>query len=315
MSQQDEIPTVELSPQALAFEQLLAEGRTPPTQLDSLRLSSERLHRGASEPEGVTYREVLANGVSAIWAQPSKMNNNFVLLHSHAGGSVTTSAAVDRKLAGHITTAVGVPALVLDYRRAPEHKYPAQLDDVEAAFEWLVSQGYEPKNIIAIGHSIGGFLSAAIALRLRDAGKPLPGAIVSISPWCDLQIANATIEANAPTDKLLSRQVLEFFRDAWVGGTGIALDDVRINLNRADLSGLPPTLVTWGTYEVLAGEDEEFATRLKDAGVPTETLPVPGGQHSYVWGAGRVPESDAAIAKIAQWLRSVLPINAGQSAG
>lgn len=300
--------TVELSPEAVAFAELLGAGGTPPTQLDILRNGSERLHQAASEPEHVTYREVLANGVPAIWAQPAVADDSFVLLHSHAGGSVATSAAVDRKLAGHIATAVGVPALVLDYRRAPEHKYPAQVDDVEAAFEWLLSQGYAADHIIAIGHSIGGFLAPALALRLRDAGKALPGAIVSISPWADLQIANASIESNAATDRLLSRQVLEFFRDSWIGGTDVAPDDLRINLNKSDLSGLPPTLVSWGTYEVLAGEDEEFAQRLKAAGVDTDVLPVPGGQHSYVWGAGRVPESDAAIAHIAQWLRSTLPI-------
>ncbi|NGO44460.1 alpha/beta hydrolase fold domain-containing protein [Streptomyces sp. YC419] len=79
--------------------------------------------------------------------------------------------------------------------------------------------------------------------------------------------------------------------------------DTRINLDRADLSGLPPTLVSWGTYEVLAGEDEEFAARVKDAGIDTATVVVPGGQHSYVYGAGRVPEVDAAIAQIGAWVR------------
>ncbi|WP_454860047.1 alpha/beta hydrolase [Promicromonospora soli] len=93
------------------------------------------------------------------------------------------------------------------------------------------------------------------------------------------------------------------FRDAWIGGTGIELTDTRINLNRADLTGLPPTLVSWGTYEVLAGEDEEFAARVKDAGIDTTTVVVPGGQHSYVYGAGRVPEADAAIAQIGAWIR------------
>ncbi|KQT68990.1 MULTISPECIES: alpha/beta hydrolase [unclassified Aureimonas] len=300
--------TVTLSPQAQAFEKLLGAGLTPPNEIEAVRIGAERLHLAASEPEGVTYREVDAKGVPAIWVQPKVADNAFVLLHAHAGGSVTTSAAVDRKLAGHIATAAGIPALVLDYRRAPEHKYPAQVDDVEAAFEWLLSQGYAAKNIVTIGHSIGGFLSAAVAIRLRDAGKELPGAVVSISPWCDLQIANPAIEANAGTDKLLTRALLEFFRDAWIGGTGIAFDDLRINLNLTDLSGLPPTLVSWGTYEILAGEDEIYAERLKAAGVATEVLPVAGAQHSYVWAAGRVPESDAAIAHIAKWLRSTLPI-------
>jgi epsilon-lactone hydrolase len=302
--------TIKLSPEALAFADLLAAGANPPDQIEIIRARSESLHGAASEPESVTYRDVDANGVPAIWVQPAVADDSFVLLHSHAGGSVTTSAAVDRKLTGHIASPVGVPALVLDYRRAPEDKYPAQVDDVESAFEWLLWQGYDAEKIITIGHSIGGFLAVAVALRRRDAGKALPGAIVSISPWCDLEIANPAIEENAETDKLLSRQVLEFFRDAWIGGTGVAADDVRINLNRADLSGLPPTLVSWGTYEVLAGEDEEFAARLKDAGVPAEALPVAGAQHSYVWAAGRVPETDRAIAQMAAWLRSTLPIAA-----
>jgi acetyl esterase/lipase len=196
-----------------------------------------------------------------------------------------------------------MPALVVDFRLAPEHKYPAQLDDVESAFNWLTAQGYSQEKVIAIGHSVGGFLSPALALRLRDEQKPMPGAIVSISPWCDLEIANETMVSNAASDKLLSKDLLEFFREAWIGGTGVAPDDVRVNLNRSDLKGLPPTLVSWGTYEILAGEDEIFARRLREAGVDTKVLPVPGLQHSYVHGAGRVPEADAAIAEIAAWIR------------
>ncbi|SDZ47746.1 alpha/beta hydrolase [Herbiconiux ginsengi] len=296
---------VELSPEAIAFENLLQSGGAP-TELDIRRNATENLHRAASEPEGVTYREVDANGVFGIWAEPVGANTDFVLLHSHAGGSVVTSAFVDRKLAGHIAKAVGIPVLVVDFRRAPENKYPAQLDDVETAFEWLLEQGYPSENIVTIGHSIGGFLSLAVALRRRDAGKSLPGAIVSISPWADLGIANDTIESNAETDKVLSRGLLEFFREAWIGGTETAADDPKVNLNASDLSNLPPTLVSWGTYEVLAGEDEELAGRLKAAGNHVQSLPVAGAQHSYVWAAGRVPETDKAIQEIATWVRTSL---------
>lgn len=299
------------SPQELEFERILTSVVSPnPTEVDVIRARIEGIHHAATEPEGVSYRTINANGVPAIWVQPAVADNDFVLLHTHAGGSVVTSAAVDRKLAGHIASAVGVPALVVDFRRAPEHKYPAQVDDVESAFEWLVSQGYAPGNIVTIGHSIGGFLAVAIALRLRDAGKALPGAIVSISPWCDLEISNATIESNAATDKILSRGLLEFFRESWIGGTDVAPDDVLINLNRSNLAGLPPTFVSWGTHEVLEGEDAEFAERLKAAGVPVDVLPVVGAQHSYVWGAGSVPETDEAIRRIAAWVRETLPIAA-----
>ncbi|WP_405671174.1 alpha/beta hydrolase [Streptomyces canus] len=294
---------VELSPEALEFANFMAGLAIPESELDAMRIVSESVHLTAREPEGVTYREVDAGGVLGIWCEPVGANTDYVLLHGHAGGSVLSSAFVDRKLAGHIAKAAGAPVLVLDFRRAPEHKYPAQVDDTEAAFNWLLSKGYEPGNIITIGHSIGGFIAVALALRLRDKKLPLPGAIVSISPWCDLEIANETMVTKAETDKILSRELLQFFRDAWIGGTGIEVTDTRINLNRADLNGLPPTLVSWGTYEVLAGEDEEFAARLKDAGIDTATVVVPGGQHSYVYGAGRVPEVDAALARIGAWVR------------
>ncbi|WP_328974801.1 alpha/beta hydrolase [Streptomyces canus] len=295
---------VELSPEATEFAEFFAGLAVPESELDAMRIVSEGVHLTAREPEGVTYREVDAGGVLGIWCEPVGANTDYVLLHGHAGGSVLSSAFVDRKLAGHIAKAAGAPVLVLDFRRAPEHKYPAQVDDAEAAFNWLLSEGYEPGNIITIGHSIGGFIAVALALRLRDKKQPLPGAIVSISPWCDLEIANETMVTKAETDKILSKELLQFFREAWIGGTGIEVTDTRINLNRADLSGLPPTLVSWGTYEVLAGEDEEFAARVKDAGIDTATVVVPGGQHSYVYGAGRVPEVDAAIAQIGAWVRA-----------
>ena len=299
---------VELSPEAAAFAEWMSRFATPETELDAIRSRVESVHLTASEPEDVTYREVDAGGVPAIWCEAIGSNTDYVLLHGHAGGSVVSSGYVDRKLAGHIAKAVGVPALVLDFRRAPEHKYPAQLDDMEAAYDWLISEGYAPGNIITIGHSIGGFLAVALPLRLRDKQQPLPGAIVSVSPWCDLEIANETMETNAETDKILNKGVLEFFRECWIGGTDVESTDARVNLNRSDLSGLPPTLVSWGTYEVLAGEDEEFAARVKDAGVDTIALPVPGAQHSYIYGAGRVPEADNAIAQIAAWVRQKMAI-------
>jgi acetyl esterase/lipase len=296
-------PEVELSPQAQNFARWFDRYQTTPDQLEAMRLFFEANHLMSSEPEAVTYRDVDADGVRAIWVEPAGSNKDFVLLHSHNGGTVLGSAAVERKSAGHFAKAVGIPSLVVDFRLAPENKYPAQIDDVETAYRWLLKQGYAAKNIVAYGHSVGGYLAPALALRLRDAGEPLPAAVVSISPWADLTISNETMETHRQTDNLLSKETLEFFRQSWIGDTDISEDDERINLVSADLSGLPPTLVSWGTYEVLAGEDEVFAERLSAAGVDTEALPVPGLQHSYVHGAGRVPEVDSAIQHIAAWVR------------
>lgn len=126
----------------------------------------------------------------------------------------------DGKAAADIAKAAGVRSLVLNYRRSPENKFPAQIDDVENAYTWLLDKGYQSQNIGSVRHSIGGNLAVALAVRQRDKGASLPGAILSISPWVDIAMTNRTIDSNADRDKLLSRPLLEFFRTSWLDGTG-----------------------------------------------------------------------------------------------
>jgi epsilon-lactone hydrolase len=264
----------------------------------------ENLHLAATEPEAVTYAEVDAGGVPALWCIPAGYVPDRVLLHSHAGGTVVTTMHTDRKALGHIAKAVGVRALVVNYRRSPEHKFPAQIDDLEKAYRWLLARGIRPENIASIGHSIGGNLAVSLAVTLRDKGAPLPAAILSVSPWYDMEMKNETLESNAATDALISRRALEMFRESWIGDTGVARNDPRVNMLHADLSGLPPIMVYYGAYEMLAGEAIEFAKRAKDSGVDVTVHSLPEGQHNFILGAGRVPEVDQAIEEMARWLRS-----------
>jgi len=222
------------------------------------------------------------------------------------GGTVVTSMHSDRKAAAHIAKAAGVRSLVLNYRRSPECKFPAQIDDVEKAYNWLLHSGYQPANIASVGHSIGGNLAVSLALRLRDNGSSLPGAILSISPWIDIAMTNRTIDSNADSDKLLSRPLLEFFRASWLDGTGVEYNDPWVNLLWADLSGLPPIAVYYGTDELLAGEALEFGLQASVAGNDIILRPVPAGQHSFIIGAGRVPEVDHEVTEMGRWLRSKL---------
>src|SRR6266436_824879 len=278
----------------------------PGLDLATIRDIAESLHVAASEPEAVTYAEVDADGVPAVWCIPEGSDPDRVLLHSHAGGSVVTSMHTERKAIGHIAKAVGVRALVPNYRRSPEHKFPAQIDDVEKAYHWLLAQGIRPENIASIGHSIGGNLAVSLAVTLRDKGAPLPAAILSVSPWFDMEMKNETWDSNAASDLLLTRQAVEGFREAWIGGTGVARNDPRVNMLYADLNGLPPIMVYHGAYEMPAGEAVEFAKRAKDAGVDVTLRSLAEGQHNFILGAGRVPEVDRAIEEIARWLRSKL---------
>ncbi|MEU3616219.1 alpha/beta hydrolase [Streptomyces sp. NPDC006872] len=298
------------SPEAQQFAQFLesvsAKSATPGLDLAIVRDIVDSNHKASTEPEGVTYAEVDANGVPALWAIPEGADPDRALLHFHFGGSVTASMHSDRKAAGHIAKAAGARSLVVDFRLAPEHPYPAQLDDAETAYRWLLSQGYEPRNIGSTGHSIGGTLAVLLPLRLLAKGEATPGAIVSVSPWADLTLKNPAIDRNEENDKMLSRGILELFRGAWLQQPGVDFADPLFNLANADLTGLPPTIVHYGEYETLADDGAQLGRRLADFKVTSEVHPLPEGQHSFVLGAGRVPEVDRAIQQMGQWLREHL---------
>ncbi|HEY6349884.1 MAG TPA: alpha/beta hydrolase [Candidatus Angelobacter sp.] len=286
------------------------------TDLDlaTIRDVYENLHLAAREPEGVCYSELDIDGVPALWCVPTDCDVNRVLLHAHGGGTVIFSMHLDRKALGHIAKAAGARALVLDYRRSPEHKFPAQIEDMEKAYHWLLAKGIRAENIAVTGQSIGGNLAVSLAIELRNKQVAMPAAILSISGWYDMELKNDTIESNAKNDKLLSRRILEWFREAWLGGIDNAWNDPRVNLLYADLAGLPPMKVYYGDHELFVGEIVEFARRAKDAGVDVGLHSVSEGQHNFILGAGRVPEVDKAIKEMGQWLRSRLSSIKGRAA-
>ena len=181
------------------FASVTEEASKPGLDLTTIRDIYEKLHLAATEPEGVTYAEVDVDGVPALWCTPKGCDANCVLLHSHGGGTVVVSMHLDRKAVGHIAKATGVRALVLDYRRSPEYKFPAQIEDVEKAYHWLLGHGIRPENIATTGQSIGGNFAVSLALALRSKRVVMPAAILSVAPWYDLELDSGTIESNAGT--------------------------------------------------------------------------------------------------------------------
>lgn len=300
------MPTNEAIEFANFLEVLRTRSSDPQLDLPTIRDIIETIHVATAEPEGVHYREQNVGGVQALWCIPAGGDDSAVLLHNHMGGSVVASMHSDRKAAAHIAKAAGVPTLALNYRRSPEHKFPAQIDDVDSAYRWLLEQGYPPARIASVGHSIGGNFAVGLALRLRDSGAALPGAVLSISPWVDMTLTSPTIDGNADADKLLSRTLLELFRSLWLDETGVGWKDPRVNLLEADLSGLPPTAIYYGADELLAGEAAELASRAQAAGNDVLVRSVPAGQHSFIVAAGKVPEVDSAITEMGGWLRTKL---------
>ncbi|GAA5061919.1 acetyl esterase/lipase [Thermocatellispora tengchongensis] len=273
----------------------------PDMDLAAMRTLFEELHRVTPEPEGVSYAEVDAGGTPAIWCLPDGRADDRVLIHHHGGGFMVCSMYTDRKMAGHIAKAAGTRALVLDFPLAPENPFPAQINASVAAFRWLLDQGFEPAHIASVGHSAGGNLCTGMALALREAGDPMPAAVMPMSPWYDMELTGETFDTLAHLDAVVQRPILETMRAAFLGAT--PPDTPLANPLYADLRGFPPTLIYTGAHETLVSDTERFVKNARDAGVDAHCEIVPEMQHSFAFLAGRAPEADAAIRRMAAWLR------------
>ncbi len=265
------------------------------------------VHSVASEPEDVSYREVKAAGRDAIWCIPPDADRDRCILYLHGGGFVVQSVHSHRKLAGHLASAANCRTLILDYRRAPEHTYPAQIEDAENAYLWLLGQGVQPSHIAFAGDSAGVCLAVSTAVRLRDKSNELPAAVVGFSPWFDLECSSTDLDV-APRDALVQRQLVEEMALTYLGGH-VAATDPSANPLHADLTGLPPVYLTAGGDEALLDNGVRFADRARAAGVDVVLEVEPGQQHVYQFMAGRAPEADRSITSAGSWISQRLALS------
>jgi acetyl esterase/lipase len=280
----------------------------PPLELHQIREMFEGFEALAAEPTEVCYEEVDAGGIPSIWCLPLGAASDRVMLFFHGGGFVTNTASSHRKMAGHLAKAAGVRGLVIDYRRAPEHHFPAQLEDAVTAYRWLLDQGIAAEHIFTCGDSAGGNLCTALPLKLRDLGLPLPGAIVAISPWYDMEAKGETLKTNAETDTLLRPGLGEGMTDMFLG-EGVSKTEPLANPLHADMSGMPPMYLTAGSWEGLQDNADRMAARAEAAGVDATLDIVFGMQHVFTFQAGRAPEADQTIAAIGRWVRPRLGLS------
>jgi epsilon-lactone hydrolase len=258
----------------------------------------------AAEPSDVTYAEVTTAGLSAIWANPVGCDTERVLVYFHGGGFISGSKESHRKIAAHLSKAAGCRALIPDYRLAPEHPFPAQLEDALAVYDWLLTTGYEPSKIAFAGESAGGNIATTATLALKRDGRPLPAAIVAFSPWYDMEGKGNTLESNAATDAFFSREMILGTAAMFLGGHSPT--DPLANPLYSDPAGLPPIFLTCGTEETLQDHAERFATLARRAGVEVVLQVEEGMQHFYQCMVGRAPEADASIAEAGEWLNKQL---------
>ncbi len=276
----------------------------PNLSIANLRSMFDEWGQPALEPEEVTYRSGRVGGVETLWALPVGADTSRVIVYTHGGGFAVGSADSHRKMAGHLAKALGVTAAILHYRRAPEHLFPAQIEDSVVVYEALLAQGCEPGRITTAGDSAGGNLAIASVLKMRDLKLPLPGSVIAYSPWLDMALRGATLETNASTDALVGRPILEAMVGMFLGGKTSALDALANPLEN-DFAGFPPLYINAGSAETLLSDSQSLYAKAKAQGVNVTLSVVPGMQHVFPALAGRAPEADAELARIARWYRAL----------
>jgi epsilon-lactone hydrolase len=250
-----------------------------------------------AEPD-VIASQVDAGGVPADWVWVDTPEPDRVVLYLHGGGYVMGSRNTHRGLAGRIARAARARVLLPDYRLAPEHPFPAALEDAAACWRWLVSEGHAPERMTIAGDSAGGGLALATLLALKAAGDPLPACAVALSAWTDLEGTGPTAEPGAVSDPMLT---VEGLRST---GRQYAVDDLRNPFAaplHGDLAGLPPLLLQVGTREILLSDSTRLAEKARAAGVDV-TLEIEDGL-IHVWQMfPDVPEAQRAVERIGRFI-------------
>ncbi len=216
----------------------------------------------------------------AAWVFPEARKSDTVVLYLHGGGYTCGNIDFAIGFASTLAKALGLRVFAPAYRLAPESPYPAAVDDVLAAYEYLLFCGISPKSVILCGESAGGGLCYALSLRLAAMGREVPAGIIAISPWVDLTLSGDSIKSKKEADLALTYERLKFFADSYVG-EGHAPDEPEISPLFADLSSIPPSLIFVGSDELLFDDAQVLERKLFHAGVPCKLIVGERMWHAY----------------------------------
>lgn len=277
--------------------------RYPDMSIDLSRIIFDDWQRATAEPEHVTYANTSIGGVPGIVATPADHDENKILVLMHGGGFALGSAISHRKLAGHIATACRAPAFVVDFGLAPEHPYPEARDEGLAVYRALLDAGHAASDITLVGDSAGANLAISMTLRLIADGADLPGAVITMSPWLNMENDGATLESNDATDFLIAREGLQANIDRYLTG-GASPTDPYVNPLYADLTGFPPLYICAGAVESLLDDAVRLNALAQQGGVDVTLSVADNMQHVYPFLAGHHPQADAEIAAIGAWHRA-----------
>ncbi len=219
------------------------------------------------------------------------------VLYLHGGGYVSGAPVTHRALTSHLAKLADASVAVADYRLAPEHPFPAALDDAHRAYLALLEKGHPPSRLAVAGDSAGGGLTLALLQRLRDEGRPLPACALMFSPWVDLTLTETPL--TAPGEAMLNRHWLAFAANAYAGDER---DGPGASPLLGNLDGLPPLLIQTGSDEILANDSERLAEALDGADCDARYQRYPGRWHVFQLHAGMLHDADLALAECRDFL-------------
>ena len=234
--------------------------------LEKQRKNQELLGRLVAPMSGMTWRPFQVEGINCAWIRPQRgYDRRKAILYCHGGGYTSGNLGYSRILGSKLSQVTGMQVLNFEYRLAPEHPYPAAVEDAMAAWDYLMYQGYGARDIIVAGDSAGGNLALVLTHNLKQAGRRLPRALLLFSPWTDMTASGRSYQERAAIDPVLTLNYIYATRDAYA--RGLDFTDPCLSPLFADLSGFPPTLVQAGTNEILLSDAVRLRNKMHRANV------------------------------------------------
>jgi len=251
---------------------------------------------------GIEVEQTQIAGVDVDWLRPKNARKDKVVLYLHGGAYVMGSPRTHRQLVSHIVRAAGVVAVLPDYRLAPEHPFPAAIEDAVAVYSGLLESGFRAEDIIISGDSAGGALSVATLLQLRHAGIPMPAAAVLLSPFLDITGSGESATTRADRDPWFDIADLHVVAGYYCPDES-EWQNPLVSPVFANVAGLPPMLIQVGDDEILLSDSTRLAEKLEAEGVEVELEVWPHMWHVFQMFIRKMPESGAAVRKIAAYIQ------------
>lgn len=248
-----------------ALHSATAPGDMTSAELEKQRRSQELLGQLAAPMSGLSWEEFPLSGMKAAWMRLERPHRHArCVLYCHGGGYTSGNLGYSRVLASKLVRSTGLDTLSFEYRLAPEHPYPAALEDAFRAWDHLMYLGYGAKDVVLAGDSAGGNMALVLCLALRRAGRMLPGALLLMSPWTDMTASGASYSERAEADPILTNEYIQAVREAYAPGADYSRPEFSPLFG--DFSAFPPALIQVGTHEILYSDSERLAERMKAAG-------------------------------------------------